>query len=111
MIPPINIDLESLNFISIVPMLVAIFGALTILCIDLFTKKLDKSFYIMIAILCLVIGRWRKQFTLLPFTARHIAAIVIGVCPKEEILRHSTETYPYNFVQDGSWPLRYTFRL
>lgn len=55
MIPPINIDLSSLNFITIVPMLVAIFGALTILCIDLFAKKLDKSLYIMLAILFLVI--------------------------------------------------------
>jgi NADH-quinone oxidoreductase subunit N len=55
MIPPINIDLESLNFITIVPMLIAIFGALTILCIDLFAKKLDKSLYIMLAILFLVI--------------------------------------------------------
>ncbi|MFA7569897.1 MAG: NADH-quinone oxidoreductase subunit NuoN [Sulfurimonadaceae bacterium] len=55
MIPPINIDLESLNFITIVPMLIAIFGALTILCIDLFSKKLDKSLYIMLAILFLVV--------------------------------------------------------
>ncbi len=55
MIPPINIDLASLNFITIVPMLVAIFGALTILCIDLFAKKLDKSLYIILAILFLVV--------------------------------------------------------
>ncbi len=55
MIPPINIDIQELNFISIVPMLVAIVGALVILCIDLFTKKLDKSFYAIIAILFLII--------------------------------------------------------
>lgn len=55
MIPPINIDLQSLNFITIVPMLIAIVGALTILCIDLFAKQLDKSLYIMLAILFLVV--------------------------------------------------------
>ncbi|MFA7090528.1 MAG: NADH-quinone oxidoreductase subunit NuoN, partial [Arcobacteraceae bacterium] len=55
MIPPINIDLQSLNFITIVPMLITIVGALTILCIDLFAKQLDKSLYIMLAILFLVV--------------------------------------------------------
>lgn len=55
MIPPINIDLQSLNFITIVPMLIAVVGALTILCIDLFAKQLDKSLYIMLAILFLVV--------------------------------------------------------
>lgn len=55
MIPPIDINLETLNFITIVPMLIAIVGALTILCIDLFTKNLDKTLYIMLAILFLVV--------------------------------------------------------
>ena len=35
MIPPISIDFEALNLASLVPMLVAIVGALTILCIDI----------------------------------------------------------------------------
>lgn len=55
MIPPINIDFASLNFITIVPMLIAIVGALAILCIDLFAKNLDKSFYIILAVLFLVV--------------------------------------------------------
>ena len=55
MIPAISIDFASLNFGTIVPMLVAIVGALVILCIDLLNKKLDKSLYIMLGILFLLI--------------------------------------------------------
>lgn len=55
MIQPISIDLASLNIPSLAPMLVAITGALTILCIDLFSKKLDKSLYVMMTILFLVV--------------------------------------------------------
>ena len=40
MIEPISIDLASLNIPSLAPMLVAIVGALIILCIDLFSKNL-----------------------------------------------------------------------
>ena len=55
MIQAISIDLASLNIPSLAPMLVAITGALTILCIDLFSKKLDKSLYVMMTILFLVV--------------------------------------------------------
>lgn len=55
MIEPISIDLASLNIPSLAPMLVAIVGALIILCIDLFSKKLDKSLYVMLTILFLMI--------------------------------------------------------
>ena len=55
MIPAISIDFASLNFGTIVPMLVAIVGALVILCIDLVNKNLDKSLYIMLAALFLLI--------------------------------------------------------
>lgn len=55
MIPAVSIDFASLNFGTIVPMLVAIVGALVILCIDLSNKKLDKSLYIMLAALFLLI--------------------------------------------------------
>jgi len=55
MIEPISIDIAELNLPSLVPMLVAITGALLILCIDLFTKTLHKSFYVMISILVLII--------------------------------------------------------
>ena len=55
MIEPISIDFASLNMGSLAPMLVAIVGALTILCIDLFSKKLDKSLYVILTILFLMI--------------------------------------------------------
>ncbi len=55
MIEPISIDIASLNLESLAPMLVAITGALLILCIDLFTKTLHKSFYVMITILFLIV--------------------------------------------------------
>ena len=55
MIEPISIDFASLNMGSLAPMLVAIVGALTILCIDLFSKKLDKSLYVILTILFLMV--------------------------------------------------------
>jgi len=55
MIQPISVDLASLNIPSLVPMLVVIAGALVILCIDLFSKEMDKSFYVMLSILFLLI--------------------------------------------------------
>lgn len=54
-IPPITIEFASLNFATIVPMLVAIVGALVILIVDLINKNLDKSLYVMIAVLFLLI--------------------------------------------------------
>ena len=54
-IPPVSIEFASLNFGTIVPMLVAIVGALVILCIDLANKKLDKSLYIMLTVLFLIV--------------------------------------------------------
>lgn len=55
MIQPISVDLASLNIPSLVPMLVAISGALIILCIDLFSKPLHKSFYVMLTVVFLFI--------------------------------------------------------
>ncbi len=55
MIEPISIDFASLNLASIAPMAVAIVGALVILCIDLMTKNLHKSLYIMLTVLFLLI--------------------------------------------------------
>ena len=54
-IPPVAIEFASLNFTTIVPMLVAIVGALVILCIDLINKNLDKSLYIMLTVLFLLV--------------------------------------------------------
>ena len=55
MIEPISIDMAILNLPSLAPMLVAIVGALAILCIDLATKNLHKSLYVMLTILFLLI--------------------------------------------------------
>jgi len=55
MIESISINIEALNLPSLVPMLVAIIGALLILCIDLVTKNLHKSLYVMLSILVIVI--------------------------------------------------------
>ena len=55
MIPPINIDVAALNLPSLVPMSIAIVGALLIICIDLLTKNLHKSLYVMLTILVLLI--------------------------------------------------------
>ena len=55
MITPIDIDVAALNLPSLAPMLVAIVGALVILCIDLVTKNLHKSLYVMLTILVLII--------------------------------------------------------
>ena len=55
MIPEISVDLASLNLPSLYPMLIAIVGALVILCIDLFHKELHKSFYVMMTVLFLIV--------------------------------------------------------
>ncbi len=54
-IPPVAIEFASLNFGTIVPMLIAIIGALVILCTDLINKNLDKSLYVMLTVLFLLI--------------------------------------------------------
>ncbi len=55
MLEPINVSLESLNLITLAPMLIAIAGGLIILVLDLINNKLDKSLYVMLTILMLVV--------------------------------------------------------
>ena len=55
MIPAIEVDFASLNIQTLAPMLVAIVGALAILCIDLANKSLDKSLYIILTVLFLLV--------------------------------------------------------
>ncbi len=55
MLQPINVSLESLNLITLAPMLITIAGGLIILIIDLFNNKLDKSLYVMLTVLMLFI--------------------------------------------------------
>ncbi len=49
MLDPISIDMSSLNVATLIPMGIILFGALTILVIDLVTDKLSKSFYVMVS--------------------------------------------------------------
>ena len=55
MLEPINVSLESLNLITLAPMLIAIVGGLIILILDLLNEKLDKSLYVMLTVLILFI--------------------------------------------------------
>ncbi|HIC78828.1 MAG TPA: NADH-quinone oxidoreductase subunit N, partial [Sulfurovum sp.] len=55
MINPLEISFESLNMITLAPMLIAIVGALVILIIDLFKEDIDKSLYVMLTLLIILI--------------------------------------------------------
>ncbi len=55
MLQPINVSLESLNLLTLAPMLIAIAGGLIILIIDLINEKLHKSLFVMLTILVLFI--------------------------------------------------------
>ncbi len=55
MLSPINVSLESLNLITLAPMLIAVAGGLIILILDLLNDKLHKSLYVMLTILVLFI--------------------------------------------------------
>ena len=53
MLAPINIPLESLNVMTLAPMLIPIIGALLILVLAVAKSGLDKSFYVVISLLFL----------------------------------------------------------
>jgi len=55
MLQPINVSLESLNLITLAPMLIVIAGALVILILDLINDKLHKSLYVMLTLLILFV--------------------------------------------------------
>ncbi len=55
MLEPVNISLESLNLVTLMPMLIAIGGGLLILCIDLVKNNIHKSFYVALTVLILLI--------------------------------------------------------
>ena len=54
MLSPVNVSLESLNLMTLAPMLIPIIGALLILVIDLFKSNLDKTLYVGISLLFLI---------------------------------------------------------
>ncbi|OHD82969.1 MAG: NADH-quinone oxidoreductase subunit N [Sulfuricurvum sp. RIFCSPLOWO2_02_FULL_43_45] len=55
MLEPINVSLASLNLATLAPMVIAIVGALTILVIDMIKGGLNKSLYVMISLLFLLL--------------------------------------------------------
>ena len=55
MFEPIKVSLESLNLVTLAPMLAAVAGGLLILAIDLINDKLHKSLYVMLTMLILFI--------------------------------------------------------
>jgi NADH-quinone oxidoreductase subunit N len=55
MLEPINVSLASLNIATIAPMLIAIIGALVILVIDMIKGGMNKSLYVMISLLFLLL--------------------------------------------------------
>ena len=55
MLSPVNVSLESLNLITLAPMLIPIVGALLILVIDIIKGGLDKTLYVVLSILFLAL--------------------------------------------------------
>jgi len=53
MLSPVNVSMESLNLVTLAPMLIPVVGALFILVIDMFKSSLDKSLYVMLSLLIL----------------------------------------------------------
>ncbi len=55
MLEPVNVSLESLNLMTLAPMLIPIVGALLILIVDMFKSGLDKTLYVALSVLFLLI--------------------------------------------------------
>jgi len=55
MLEPINVSVESLNLSTLAPMLIPIVGALLILLIDILKNNLDKTLYVAISLLFLIL--------------------------------------------------------
>lgn len=55
MLEPVNVSMESLNLVTLAPMLIAVAGALTILVIDMAKEGLNRSLYVMVALLFLLL--------------------------------------------------------
>ena len=54
MLEPINVSMESLNLMTLAPMLIPIVGALVILVIDMIKGGLDRSLYVVLSLLFLL---------------------------------------------------------
>lgn len=53
MLEPVNVSLESLNLMTLTPMLIPIIGALLIIAVDLFKPNQHKSLYVMLSVIFL----------------------------------------------------------
>ncbi|NLC28025.1 MAG: NADH-quinone oxidoreductase subunit NuoN [Campylobacteraceae bacterium] len=53
---PVTIDLVALNIATLMPTFILVVGALIIICIDLFTKDLSRSFYTMLSVLIILLS-------------------------------------------------------
>lgn len=53
---PISISFELLNITSMLPMIITILGGLSIICIDLMSKSLSKSFYTILTVLFIILS-------------------------------------------------------
>ena len=51
MLEAIQVSLDSLNLVTLAPMLIAVAGGLLILVLDLIDGKLDKTLYVMLTML------------------------------------------------------------
>ncbi|MBL0703036.1 MAG: NADH-quinone oxidoreductase subunit NuoN [Sulfurospirillum sp.] len=56
MLEPISIDFAALNITTLLPMIITIVGALVIICIDLMTKELSRSFYTVLTMLFILLS-------------------------------------------------------
>jgi NADH-quinone oxidoreductase subunit N len=56
MLEPISIDFAALNITSLLPMAITVFGALSIIVIDLMTKNLSKSFFTVLTVLFILLS-------------------------------------------------------
>jgi NADH-quinone oxidoreductase subunit N len=56
MLDPISIDIAGLNLVSLIPMIIIILGALSIVVIDLVKENLSKSFYVMVSELFILLS-------------------------------------------------------
>ena len=55
LLDPVNVSFASLNVATLIPMTIAVVGALAIIVIDLIKSNLDKTLYVMIAMLFLLL--------------------------------------------------------
>ena len=55
MLEPISISMASLNFPTLLPMVILAVGALSVICIDLMVKGLNRSFYTMVTVLFILL--------------------------------------------------------